>query len=141
MTFAPASIQKAQRYVHDKTGVSWNGLGIVGDKNHRGGYHCGRDRVDDDDYSVDESPRDREGLSYAASALDIGYWSGLRKFSIWLVAQCEANTPDTRQDVRVTGKPAAYIETGAKGNDAVEGDLPMGRAHPQEATVAGRDAD
>lgn len=99
MTFAPASIQKAQRYIHDKTGVSWNGLGIVGDKDHRGGYHCGRDRVDDDDYSVDESPRDRNGLSYAASALDIGYWSGLRKFSIWLVAQCEANTPDTR-DIR-----------------------------------------
>jgi hypothetical protein len=28
-------------------------------------------------------------------------------------------TPDTRKDVRVTGKPAAHIETGAKGNDAV----------------------
>jgi peptidoglycan hydrolase-like protein with peptidoglycan-binding domain len=99
MTFAPQSIQKVQRYVHDKTGLPFNALGIVGDKNHRGGYHCGRDRVTDDDYSVDESPRDREGLSYAASALDIGNWPGLRRFSIWLVAQCEANTPDTR-DIR-----------------------------------------
>src|SRR5947199_3988291 len=28
-------------------------------------------------------------------------------------------TPDTRKHVRVTGKPAAHIETGAKGDDAV----------------------
>jgi peptidoglycan hydrolase-like protein with peptidoglycan-binding domain len=99
VTFAPASIQKAQRYVHDKTGLAFVSLGIVGDKNHNGGYHCGIDRVDADDYSVDESPRDRAGLSHAASALDIGKWSGLRKFSVWLVEQCKANTPDTR-DIR-----------------------------------------
>lgn len=99
MTFAPESIQKVQRYFHDRTGLPFNALGIVGDENHKGGAHCGKDRVTDDDYTVDESPRDREGLSYAASALDVGSWKGLRKFSIWLVEQCEANTPDTR-DIR-----------------------------------------
>lgn len=99
MTFAPPQLQKLQRYLHDKTGVAFVGLGIVGDKHHDGGYHCGRDRVTDDDYSVDEWSRDEEGLSYAASALDIGYFSGLRKLSLWLVAQCEANAPDTR-DIR-----------------------------------------
>src|SRR5262249_42095129 len=46
-------------------------------------------------------------------------------------------TADTRKHVGGTGKPATHIETGAKGNDAVQGDPPMGRAHPQEATVAG----
>jgi peptidoglycan hydrolase-like protein with peptidoglycan-binding domain len=95
VTFAPQQLQKLQRYLHDKTGLPFVALGIVGDKNHRGGYHCGQDRVDSDDYSVDESPRDREGLSYAASAIDIGNFSGLRKLSLWIVAQCEAGAPDT----------------------------------------------
>jgi hypothetical protein len=32
-------------------------------------------------------------------------------------------TPDTRKDVRITGKPAAHIETGAKGNDLIGGSV------------------
>lgn len=99
MTYAPESIQRVQRYLHDKTGLAWVSLGIIGDEHHRGGYHCGSDRVISGDYSVVESPRDRNGLSRAASALDIGNFSGLRKLSLWLVAQCEANTPDSR-DIR-----------------------------------------
>ena len=99
MTYAPEQLQKLQRYLHEKTGVDWVGLGIVGDKNHNGGYHCGDDRVTDSDYSVDESPRDRRGLTNAASAIDIGYFSGLRKLSLWLVAQCEARAPGT-EDIR-----------------------------------------
>ncbi len=99
MTRAPASIKKAQAYLHDKTGLQWASLGIVGDSDHRGGYHCGRDRVDHDDYSVDESPRDARGLSDCASALDIGNWSDLRKFSKWLVAECEKGADDTK-DIR-----------------------------------------
>lgn len=78
-------------------------VGIVGDVAHDGGYHCGADRVDDDDYSVRESSRDRTGLTSHASALDVGTFSygshNLRTFSVWCVKQCQANTPDTR-DIR-----------------------------------------
>ncbi|MFI2712501.1 hypothetical protein ACH495_20475 [Micromonospora sp. NPDC018662] len=82
-------------------------VGIVGDPSHRGGYHCGSDRVVANDYSVVESSRDRSGLTLYASALDIGTFSvrsggathTLRTFSTWLVAQCVANASDTR-DIR-----------------------------------------
>ncbi|MEU7677888.1 hypothetical protein AB0C42_24110 [Micromonospora taraxaci] len=82
-------------------------VGIVGDPAHRGGYHCGSDRTVANDYSVVESPRDRAGLTDLASALDVGPFSvtaggkthTLRTFSAWLVAQCAANAPDTR-DIR-----------------------------------------
>ncbi|WP_433529076.1 hypothetical protein ACQPYA_22495 [Micromonospora sp. CA-263727] len=81
-----------------------NEVGIVGDANHRGGYHCGSDRVVTNDYSVVESSRDRSGLTLDAAALDVGTFrvsSGgrnhdLATFSTWCVAQCVANAPDTR---------------------------------------------
>ncbi|SCF02119.1 hypothetical protein [Micromonospora chokoriensis] len=82
-------------------------VGIVGDPAHRGGYHCGSDRVVANDYSVVESPRDRAGLTLDAAALDVGQFdvrSGgrsntLSSFSVWCVAQCAANAADT-QDIR-----------------------------------------
>ncbi|MFI5484391.1 MULTISPECIES: hypothetical protein [Micromonospora] len=82
-------------------------VGIVGDASHRGGYHCGSDRVVAGDYSVVESPRDRNGLTLDAAALDVGQFevrSGgrthdLHSFSVWCVGQCAANAPDTR-DIR-----------------------------------------
>ncbi|MEU8285977.1 hypothetical protein AB0C01_16755 [Micromonospora sp. NPDC048905] len=82
-------------------------VGIVGDPAHRGGYHCGSDRVVTNDYSVVESPRDRAGLTLDAAALDVGQFevrSGGRthtmaSFSLWCVAQCVANAADTR-DIR-----------------------------------------
>ncbi|QGN47813.1 hypothetical protein GKC29_13785 [Micromonospora sp. WMMC415] len=82
-------------------------VGIVGDSNHRGGYHCGSDRVVANDYSVVESPRDSAGLTLDAAALDVGTFevrSGggthtLRTFSIWCVQQCVANAADAR-DIR-----------------------------------------
>ncbi|MGN9775749.1 hypothetical protein ACTMS0_08215 [Micromonospora sp. H33] len=82
-------------------------VGIVGDPNHRGGYHCGSDRVVANDYSVVESPRDSSGLTLDAAALDVGLFevrSGggthtLRTFSVWCVEQCAANAADTR-DIR-----------------------------------------
>ncbi|GAB3862688.1 hypothetical protein GCM10029963_69490 [Micromonospora andamanensis] len=84
-----------------------NEVGIVGDVNHRGGYHCGSDRVVTNDYSVVESPRDRNGLTLDAAALDVGMFQlnsggrthNLVTFSTWCVAQCVANAPDTR-DIR-----------------------------------------
>jgi hypothetical protein len=82
-------------------------VGIVGDADHRGGYHCGSDRVVTNDYSVVESSRDRNGLTLDAAALDVGGFtvrSGgrthtLPSFSLWCVGQCAANAPDTR-DIR-----------------------------------------
>ncbi|MFI6329849.1 hypothetical protein ACIBBG_16300 [Micromonospora chersina] len=82
-------------------------VGIVGDPNHKGGYHCGSDRVVSNDYSVVESSRDRTGLDRWACALDVGEFAvsvagkrhDLPSFSIWLVAQCKAGTADTR-DIR-----------------------------------------
>ncbi|MFR9778488.1 hypothetical protein ACL02O_20845 [Micromonospora sp. MS34] len=82
-------------------------VGIVGDANHLGGYHCGSDRVVAHDYSVVESTRDSSGLTLNASALDVGMFSvvsggrthDLRTFSVWFVAQCAAGAADTR-DIR-----------------------------------------
>ncbi|MFI2664894.1 hypothetical protein [Micromonospora carbonacea] len=82
-------------------------VGIVGDASHRGGYHCGSDRVVSGDYSVVESPRDSSGLTLDSSALDVGGFSvksggsthDLRSFSVWCVQQCAAGAPDTR-DIR-----------------------------------------
>jgi hypothetical protein len=82
-------------------------VGIVGDAAHRGGYHCGEDRVVRNDYSVVESWRDKVGLGEDASALDVGLFEvrvggrthNLHTFSTWCVAQCVADTPDSR-DIR-----------------------------------------
>jgi hypothetical protein len=108
VTVAPPTLAAARSLLlANLPGLDPVSVGIVGDAAHRGGYHCGRDRVDADDYSVRESSRDRLGLTEAASALDIGQWSArvggkshdLRSMSVWLVAQCKANTPDSR-DIR-----------------------------------------
>ncbi|WP_431881809.1 hypothetical protein [Micromonospora chalcea] len=82
-------------------------VGIVGDPAHRGGYHCGSDRVVAGDYSVLESDRDRNGLSAYASALDVGWFKvgvgsrtyDLRHLSVWCVNQCAAGAADAR-DIR-----------------------------------------
>ncbi|MCY9555923.1 hypothetical protein M5W98_30475, partial [Paenibacillus apiarius] len=80
MTSAPANLLAVRNllltYLNvDKNAVRADDLepaevGIVGDVNHRGGYHCGSDRVVTNDYSVVESSRDRSGLTLYASALD-----------------------------------------------------------------------
>ncbi|MEU5156736.1 hypothetical protein [Glycomyces sp. NPDC021274] len=99
MTYAPASLKAAQVYLRERTSLPWVSLGIVGDENHRGGYHQGEPNVPASDYSRDESSRDETGLSGAAAALDIGNFPRLRELSRWIVAQCQARTPDTR-DIR-----------------------------------------
>jgi hypothetical protein len=119
MTSAPANLLTARRLLLDELDMHPGAgiypadldpaeVGIVGDEDHRGGYHCGEDRLNpSSDYSVVESPRDRTGLTGYASALDVGQFEvrvagkvhNLRTFSVWLVAQCKANTPDTR-DIR-----------------------------------------
>lgn len=84
-------------------------VGIVGDTQHAAqgdSYHLGLPEQRRTGYSVSESPRDA-ALTTHARAIDWGWFSirvagkshDLRSFSIWLVAQCKANTPDTR-DIR-----------------------------------------
>jgi peptidoglycan hydrolase-like protein with peptidoglycan-binding domain len=99
MTYAPASLKAAQTYLKAQTGLPWVSLGIVGDDNHIGGYHQGKPNVPASDYSRDESSRDERGLSGAASALDIGDFPRLRALSLWIVEQCKAGAPDTK-DIR-----------------------------------------
>lgn len=113
MTSAPPKLLEARNLLleylnFDKTKVRGADLepaevGIVGDPNHRGGYHCGSNRVVKNDYSVVESRRDKKGLSIYASALDVGEFSqgkhNLRTFSLWCVEQCKAKAADTK-DIR-----------------------------------------
>ncbi|ATO17358.1 hypothetical protein CO540_28905 [Micromonospora sp. WMMA2032] len=117
MTSAPANLLAVRNLLLTYLNVDKNAVrdqdlepaevGIVGDANHRGGYHCGSDRVVVNDYSVVESIRDRSGLTLYASALDVGTFSvrsggathTLRTFSTWMAAQCAANAADTR-DIR-----------------------------------------
>lgn len=85
-------------------------LGIVGDDEHAASgtsYHLGADALKSSSYSIVESSRDRNGLTNAAAALDIGDFKitvkgkvhTLHTFNAWLVAQCKAGTEDTK-DIR-----------------------------------------
>ncbi|MEU8261418.1 hypothetical protein AB0C02_12460 [Micromonospora sp. NPDC048999] len=107
MTRAPENLLAVRDLLLTHLKVDKNALGIVGDANHKGGYHCGSDRVLPNDYSVVESTRDSSGLTLDASALDVGEFTvssggathNLRNFSTWCVAQCAAGTADTK-DIR-----------------------------------------
>ncbi|MDG4792708.1 peptidoglycan-binding protein [Micromonospora sp. WMMD1082] len=102
MTAAPQNLRTVRTLLLDALqpyGLHPLSVGIVGDAAHRGGYHCGSDRVVTNDYSVHESARDKAGLTINASALDIGQFfrngHNLRTFSVWLVAECAKGAPDT----------------------------------------------
>lgn len=117
MTYAPPNLLEVRTLLlaHlnvDKANYRYDDLesievGIVGDSAHRGGYHCGSDRVVSRDYSVIESVRDSRGLTLDASALDVGWFEAhvngithnLYTFNRWVISQCIANAPDTR-DIR-----------------------------------------
>lgn len=111
MTFAPKSILDVRRLIQTHIPqLSAVELGIVGDDSHANSgtsYHLGEDALRSTSYSIVESPRDRAGLSDAASALDVGWFKitvkgkthTLRDLSAWMVGQCRANEADTR-DIR-----------------------------------------
>lgn len=121
MTFAPGSILAARALVHQVLPeIPADALGIVGNTAHAqtgSSYHLGKSQLRPDSYSIIESSRDRNGLSEAASAFDFGMWSrtvngkahNLRTYSVWLVAQCKANTPDTRDLREVIYSPDGKI--------------------------------
>lgn len=106
MTRAPKTLLDVRRLLLTHLqphGLAPAAVGVVGDPAHRGGYHCGSDRVVSGDYSVTESTRDRAGLSDYASALDVGSFTvrsagrthDLRSFSLWCVGQADGGAPDT----------------------------------------------
>lgn len=108
MTFAPDSLADDRRFLmaHLTFTDGPGSVGIVGDDNHQqtgSSYHLGKSANKPDSYSIVESPRDRKGLTEAASALDVGRFSvgiggrthNLRTFSVWLVDQCERGAADT----------------------------------------------
>ncbi len=111
MTYAPDTLLVARRLLIDTVpGLTGAEVGIVGDGPHAAtgsSYHLGKSQLRSDSYSIVESSRDRNGLTDAAAALDIGEFSftrngkthNLRTFSAWLVAQCKAGTADTK-DIR-----------------------------------------
>lgn len=107
MTYNPKTLQDLGAYWTRHGGVN---LGVVGNAAHTKGYHLGKDRIydgsgpglGDKDYSV-QLPRDKNGLTNAASAIDLGKLDGslpnLRAFSRDLVKRCMASAK-TRADVR-----------------------------------------
>lgn len=102
MTFAPPTLKQLMAYWVAQGGVN---LGIVGDTAHQDkgtSYHLGKDDLIDGAYST-RTARDKAGLSYAASALDLGRLDGeltkLWEFSRWFAQQCFDRAPGYR-DVR-----------------------------------------
>lgn len=124
MTYAPADLAEIRGWLVHRldlqpgtaraSDLEPGEVGIVGDPAHAstGGYHEGLDDLTRvgraaTDYSVRESPRDKAGLTHAASALDIGDFAvtvagrqiTLRSLSLAIVAACERGDPRTH-DVR-----------------------------------------
>jgi hypothetical protein len=102
MTYAPPTITALMAVWTSHGGVN---LGIVGDTGHVAtgvSYHLGKDQLRAGAYSA-TLPRDKAGLSNAASACDLGKLggslAGLQTFSSWLVAQVRADQA-TYRDIR-----------------------------------------
>jgi len=89
MSYAPQTLLDLRWYLKAQMGLSDNELGIVGDSNHTYGYHLGRDRLGTNDYSA-RLLRDRNGLSNAASASDIGMFPRLVELTAFLVTQASS---------------------------------------------------
>lgn len=125
MSIAPAKLVEAGNYLDGKARYSF--LGIVGDGNHTYGYHLGKDRLTAGDYSI-QWDRDKHGLSYAASAIDIGASSSadLVKLCDWMVGQAKRGLrPDTREIIGPQLNGRAYrwaVDDGWVGHIRSDGD-------------------
>jgi hypothetical protein len=102
MTFAPQPLKDLAALL-EANGVVF--LGHVGNEAHKKkkfSYHLGADDLKPGASSA-TLPRDKAGLSNAASAVDIGFVGGtvegLRRMSLWLVEECLAGAPDA-SDIR-----------------------------------------
>jgi hypothetical protein len=127
MSFAPQTLLDARAYLQPRTGLPWVSLGIVGGAAHKGGYHCGRDRLIPDDYSA-RLARDRAGLTDAASALDIGWFSRLVALTAHMVGEARAGRlPDVRELIGPWSDGRAYRWDHQAGWSAVR--RPAGDSH------------
>lgn len=115
MSYAPAPLLELRSYMQRQTGLPTNELGIVGNEDHDGGYHCGWDRrrLNDkgvlDDYSWQESIRDSSHTTDAARAFDCGMFPRLREMSIWLVNECIRGAPDTEDFREIIYSPDGKV--------------------------------
>ncbi len=117
MSSAPPGILRLASYITNTLDGRYV-LGIVGDSNHRAGYHLGPDRTPQND-SSERLPRDRNGArrypNYA-SAIDIGMgFARSRSWLATLIVDCRAGEPYTR-DVRevigsLDGREALYFDS------------------------------
>jgi hypothetical protein len=83
MTYAPATLQALRSYLVGKGAPV---LGIVGNPaTHKRGYHIGSPLLPGDYSGI--QPRDKAGLSGAASAIDIGRFNGLIELGRHLYAE------------------------------------------------------
>lgn len=114
MSTAPRTLLDLRDYWRAQGGAF---LGIVGDARHTWGYHLGRNRIytippgrGDRDPSI-QHPRDRAGLSNAASAIDLGRLGGslpaLHDFGDWLAARCVAGEPGTDDIAQIIWRRSA----------------------------------
>jgi hypothetical protein len=101
-TFNPPKLDDLAALWTSHGGVN---LGITGNAAHVAAgfsYHLGKDELHPGASSA-TLQRDRNGLSNAASAIDLGMldtsFSSLRTFTMWLVARCLAD-PAIRHDIR-----------------------------------------
>lgn len=111
MTYNPADLLAVRAYTQTHTDQTAISLGIAGDAEHMagGGYHLGYDDLHaldaapedlGSDYSYTESTRDRNGLTNAASAFDLGGdFPRFREITTGIVAACKRGDPRTR-DIR-----------------------------------------
>lgn len=112
MSYAPQTLLDTRHVYQEYTSLPNNAVGIVGDENHKGGYHCGWDlrRIVNgqlDDYSWEESARDFSHKTDAASAIDFGWFDKviggkrvtLIDFNLWMVKELNAGAADSL-DVR-----------------------------------------
>ena len=158
MTRAPENLMAVRSLLLDhlgKHGLSPVEVGIVGDTAHArqgNSYHLGLPEQARTGYAATESPRDKAGLSEYASALDIGSFSvrvagkahNLRSFSVWLVAQCKANTADTRDIREIIYSPDGKVvrRWDREGRRSSGDDSHLWHTHIsfyRDATKAGRD--
>lgn len=102
MTINPPELLKWRAYMRGVTGLPDDSLGIKGGPGHvRTGtsYHLGKDQLifSKNPYSA-RHPRDKAGLSNAASACDTGWFPRLIELTAWMVDEARAGRrPDTRE--------------------------------------------
>ena len=139
MTFAPAPLKALGTLLVERGAVN---LGVVGDTAHvaKGfSYHLGSDDLAANASSA-QLPRDKAGLSKAASAIDIGKvggsLAGLRTMSTWLVAECLSGAPDTHDIREIIFSADGKVVSRWDGRDGAPGVVRTGPAQGDDTHLS-----